>query len=638
MRKFTNILLFTLISFSFVHAQSSAANPLSEAIQEFANIDTGFNNIIADSTKLDFSNIKPDSNIHIYNTHKNIFITTLTTNKEKINENYKSILKNQDNEYKKNKRDKDLQELINKYKNLSQSSSKHLMRLQRAKASGYPSDNLTKFLEANNAASPHGLTVFSKGQSTGSLAFVNAEGKYIPPTEASNLDELIAASSGTAVDAVVAPLENTASTLESKAEVNSENADNIVDHYGRKVNVGRAMGANACTTNSLGEEICPDPSVISTPSLSNNSSSANKIVDGADAKKKTGLLSTIGNCLNPMKAGCSTNENKSMLGKLAKSALVGGALLWGLEESGTTDIIDGLGKDKKSKKKKDRGPSSLNDGSYADDLTDEDKERIQNAEKAAFESNINQPPNKYFRWKPVSEKGQLVILTPADEKVTKVVIKGAFGEERGSDYGYSNGMRKTFRFSKPGGEYGNNITVMVEGGDDRCISNGSSEYDSEKVKGDAPIMGQCSEASSLAESSSEVNSEVASRATASDEHGGSTDEHGSASDEHGGGDKVSSETQEVAHSSGAGCASTFGNGFVYKPLSEGDGNLVVLIPASYSGGSLTVAGESGRNVGRTNGNRLTFRFSKTGCAYGNNVSLSSNGKTCTIPSGCNRVD
>lgn len=86
-----------------------------------------------------------------------------------------------------------------------------------------------------------------------------------------------------------------------------------------------------------------------------------------------------------------------------------------------------------------------------------------------------------------------------------------------------------------------------------------------------------------------------------------------------------------------------GGGFVWKPVSEGDGNLVVLTPASVNANVMSISGsfgsENGRYTGRTNGNRATFRFSRPGCGYGNNISVNTNGgASYFIPAGCNRVD
>ncbi len=92
-----------------------------------------------------------------------------------------------------------------------------------------------------------------------------------------------------------------------------------------------------------------------------------------------------------------------------------------------------------------------------------------------------------------------------------------------------------------------------------------------------------------------------------------------------------------------------GSGFVWKPVSESDGRLVVLLPTSFVGrvgrvsiqrGSETI--EIGRFVGNTNGNRPTYRFSMPGAGYGGELTVVANlnggGRaTWQIPSGGRRV-
>ena len=90
-------------------------------------------------------------------------------------------------------------------------------------------------------------------------------------------------------------------------------------------------------------------------------------------------------------------------------------------------------------------------------------------------------------------------------------------------------------------------------------------------------------------------------------------------------------------------------GFVWKPVSDSNGNLVVLLPSSYAGkvrscdvvkgGSVV---ERGNFVGNTNGNRPTFRFGQPGAGYGTNLTVvarMSDGSTRTwsIPNGGQRV-
>ncbi len=90
-------------------------------------------------------------------------------------------------------------------------------------------------------------------------------------------------------------------------------------------------------------------------------------------------------------------------------------------------------------------------------------------------------------------------------------------------------------------------------------------------------------------------------------------------------------------------------GFVWKPISEGDGRLVVLLPSSYvgrvSGVTVRRGGtvlESGRFSGNTNGNRPTYRFSRPGAGYGSGLTVvatlrTGGSVTWNIPNGGSRV-
>lgn len=69
-----------------------------------------------------------------------------------------------------------------------------------------------------------------------------------------------------------------------------------------------------------------------------------------------------------------------------------------------------------------------------------------------------------------------------------------------------------------------------------------------------------------------------------------------------------------------------GSGFIWKPQSENDGRLVILLPSSFGGGGVTVAGEPGNYVGRTNGDRPTYRFSRPGSAYPDGVRMTYGGQ------------
>lgn len=69
-------------------------------------------------------------------------------------------------------------------------------------------------------------------------------------------------------------------------------------------------------------------------------------------------------------------------------------------------------------------------------------------------------------------------------------------------------------------------------------------------------------------------------------------------------------------------------GFLWKPVAESDGKLVVLIPSKFTGHISEVwmelqgtRVETGKGVGLFNGNRWHVRFSKVGAAYTDGVSI-----------------
>lgn len=74
---------------------------------------------------------------------------------------------------------------------------------------------------------------------------------------------------------------------------------------------------------------------------------------------------------------------------------------------------------------------------------------------------------------------------------------------------------------------------------------------------------------------------------------------------------------------------TIGDGFLFKPISEGDGNLVVLLPKSMSGdvSGVTIKDSSGQilDEGRVMGDyddgRPYFRFASPGSAYPDNITV-----------------
>ncbi len=62
-------------------------------------------------------------------------------------------------------------------------------------------------------------------------------------------------------------------------------------------------------------------------------------------------------------------------------------------------------------------------------------------------------------------------------------------------------------------------------------------------------------------------------------------------------------------------------GIIWKPVSEGDHKLAIVLPQHYSAPTLTVRGmsgaviDTGNYIGRTNGNRPTYRFGRAGGGY-----------------------
>ncbi len=91
-----------------------------------------------------------------------------------------------------------------------------------------------------------------------------------------------------------------------------------------------------------------------------------------------------------------------------------------------------------------------------------------------------------FLFKPISESnGNLVVLMPhrLKEQIESVLLRDLDGNEieTGKSTGYANGDREHFRFSKPGGEYGSDITVEAKFKDGSVeqfsIPNPSERYD-----------------------------------------------------------------------------------------------------------------------------------------------------------------
>jgi hypothetical protein len=108
--------------------------------------------------------------------------------------------------------------------------------------------------------------------------------------------------------------------------------------------------------------------------------------------------------------------------------------------------------------------------------------------------------------------------------------------------------------------------------------------------------------------------------------------------------KSSSSSSPSSSSSSSGGGS---GGFLWKPVSESNGKLVVLLPGSLRGkvSGCSISGsfgsETGSFAGDThNGNRPHYRFSKSGGSYGSNIRVTarttSGTKTWTVPKGSSR--
>ncbi len=109
--------------------------------------------------------------------------------------------------------------------------------------------------------------------------------------------------------------------------------------------------------------------------------------------------------------------------------------------------------------------------------------------------------------------------------------------------------------------------------------------------------------------------------------------------------------QPAATTSSSSSGATSGGGFVWKPVSESDHKLVVLLPSQFKGNveSCWIANagggviEVGNFAGDThNGNRPHYRFSKPGSGYGANIQvvarLKSGGtESWAIPNGASRT-
>tara|TARA_Y100000310_G_scaffold238995_1_gene242535 strand:- start:80 stop:556 length:477 start_codon:yes stop_codon:yes gene_type:complete len=85
-------------------------------------------------------------------------------------------------------------------------------------------------------------------------------------------------------------------------------------------------------------------------------------------------------------------------------------------------------------------------------------------------------------------------------------------------------------------------------------------------------------------------------------------------------------------------------GIIWKPVSEGDHKLAIVLPQHYSAPTLTVRGmsgaviDTGNYIGRTNGNRPTYRFGRAGGGYPNPCILRVGTTDYLISNPANRVN
>lgn len=89
--------------------------------------------------------------------------------------------------------------------------------------------------------------------------------------------------------------------------------------------------------------------------------------------------------------------------------------------------------------------------------------------------------------------------------------------------------------------------------------------------------------------------------------------------------KTDSTTSTTTTSSDSSSSSDYtnisGTGIVWKPIAEKDGKLVILTPTSFGSSGATIYStdkkkiEKGDYIGKTNGNRATYRFDKPGAKY-----------------------
>ena len=113
--------------------------------------------------------------------------------------------------------------------------------------------------------------------------------------------------------------------------------------------------------------------------------------------------------------------------------------------------------------------------------------------------------------------------------------------------------------------------------------------------------------------------------------------------------RAASESSSSGSSGSSSTSSTGGGsgGFLWKPISESNGRLVILLPGSLRGrvSGCSISGsfgsENGSFAGDThNGNRPHYRFSRAGGSYGTNIRVTARTdggtQSWTVPNGSSR--
>ncbi len=205
-----------------------------------------------------------------------------------------------------------------------------------------------------------------------------------------------------------------------------------------------------------------------------------------------------------------------------------------------------------------------------------------------------------YLWKPEGQNtGKLVILLPSSFPGNcKVTVDG----ETKSSTGRANGCRTHYRFSKPGGSYTGSVEVDCSGYITSLTSGGS-----DREEYGAPYGGPDPwEPNPPAPGEAEPDNFDCLDGAVVRTPGVADDTDSSTNGSPGPGTKA----------------------FLWKPVSDTTGNLVILLPSTYSSRcDVTISSSVGTfttgisHSGRGNGNRPHYRFSHSGSYYGSNISV-----------------